>query len=168
MAKIGIFYGSSTGNTELIAEKMQDLLGADLADIYNVDTASIDDINKYQYLIIGTPTWGIGDMQDDMEEFVETLEKADLKDKKVALFGLGDQDTYPESFVDGIGDLYDKLNEKTNIVGQWSTNGYSFADSDAVRKNHFVGLAIDQDNQADKTDSRLKKWILQLKKEFEL
>jgi len=165
MAQIGIFYGSSTGNTEFIAEKIQELIG-DNAELYNVDAATKDDIKQYPYLIIGTSTWGIGDMQDDMEDFAEILETCDLKDKKIALFGLGDQDTYPGSFVDGIGALYDKLKGKTQIIAPWPITGYHFGDSEAVRKNKFVGLAIDQDNQAEKTNERLAVWIEELKKEF--
>jgi flavodoxin I len=166
MAKIGIFYGSSTGNTEEVAEKLQSLLKPETADLHNVDSADEKDIAKYECLILGTPTWGIGDMQDDMEDFLEILKKADLKDKRVALFGLGDQDTYPESFADGIGTLYENLKDKTKIVGEWPTKNYSFADSDAVVGNNFVGLIIDQDNQAEMTDERLQKWVEKLKSDF--
>lgn len=166
MAKIGIFYGTSTGNTETVAEKLQKILTPQEADIYNVDHATADDLKKYPYLIFGTSTWGIGDMQDDMEDFMDILKSVDLKDKKVAIFGLGDQDTYPDSFADGVGSLYDALKELTNVVGSWPTNGYEFEESDAVRDNKFVGCVLDQDNQASLTDERLRKWTEMLKKEF--
>ena len=166
MASIGIFYGSSTGNTEVIAEKLQIIIGTEETSLHNVDSSSAEDLAKYDYIIFGTSTWGIGDMQDDMEEFAEELDKVDLKNKKVAIFGLGDQDTYPESFVDGIGALYDKLKGKTTIVGQWPLTGYDFADSEAVRSKKFVGLPIDQDNQPELTEKRLKTWAEALKKEF--
>jgi flavodoxin I len=166
MAKIGIFYGSSTGNTEMVAEKLQQLLTPEVADLHNVDAAQEEDIEKYDCLILGTPTWGIGDMQDDMEDFIEILEKADLKAKKIALFGLGDQDTYPESFADGIGALYEKLKSRSKLVGKWPAKEYSFTDSDAVEGDHFVGLVLDEDNQPDKTEGRLEKWVKILKKDF--
>lgn len=166
MKKIGIFYGSSTGQTELVAEKLQHILGEEVADVINVDNASRKDVEKYAYLVLGTPTWGIGDMQDDWEDFIGELLQADLKGKKIALFGLGDQDTYPDSFADGVGVLYEKVKGKATIVGEWPTKGYDFDDSDAVRDNHFVGLVIDQENQAGKTDERLSKWVQILKKEF--
>jgi flavodoxin I len=105
-------------------------------------------------------------MQDDWEDFSEILEKTDLKGKKIALFGLGDQDTYPDSFSDGIGILYNKIKDKTKIVGKWHANGYSFNESEAFRDNAFVGLVLDQENQADKTAERLEKWVEILKKEF--
>jgi flavodoxin I len=164
--KIGIFYGSSTGQTEMVAEKLQQLLDEKNADLINVDIATLDDLKKYPYLILGTPTWGVGEMQDDWEDFADNLEKTDLKGKKIALFGLGDQDTYPDSFADGVGMLYNRIKDKSLIVGQWPKNGYLFNESEAVKDNYFVGLIIDQENQTAKTNERLEKWVEMLKKEF--
>lgn len=164
--KIGIFYGSSTGQTEMVAEKLQQLFGEENADLLNVDIATEKDLEKYPYLILGTPTWGIGEMQDDWEDFAELLDKADLKGKKVALFGLGDQDTYPDSFADGVGMLFDRINARTEVVGKWPKAGYMFHESEALRGNQFVGLILDQENQASKTIERLEKWVEGLKKEF--
>ncbi len=164
--KIGIFYGSSTGQTEMVAEKLQQLFGEENADLLNVDMASEKDLEHYPYLILGTPTWGIGEMQDDWEDFAEILDKADLKGKKVALFGLGDQDTYPDSFADGVGMLFDRINARTEVVGAWPKAGYIFHESEALRGNQFVGLILDQENQASKTIERLEKWVEGLKKEF--
>jgi len=164
--KIGIFYGSSTGQTELVAEKLHKLLGEENADMINVDIATENDLRKYPFLILGTPTWGVGEMQDDWEDFAEILEKTDLKGKKIALFGLGDQDTYPDSFADGVGMLYNRIKDKSTIVGKWPTNGYLFNESEAIKDNSFVGLVLDQENQSGKTNERLEKWVEMLRKEF--
>lgn len=150
----------------MVADKLQRILGKENADVINVDHATSSDLEKYTYLILGTPTWGIGDMQDDWEDFIAELDKADLSGKKVALFGLGDQDTYPESFADGVGVLFEKVKGKTTIVGEWPNTGYHFAESDALRKNKFVGLIIDEENQSSMTDERLSKWVEMLRKEF--
>ena len=45
MGKIGIFYGSTEGNTEDVVDKVKDALGD--ADIHNVDSASADDLAEY-------------------------------------------------------------------------------------------------------------------------
>jgi flavodoxin I len=164
--KIGIFYGSSTGQTEMVAEKLHQIIGLEISDLFNVDTATEKNLEKYPYLIFGTPTWGVGEMQDDWEDFAEIVGKANLKGKKIALFGLGDQDTYPENFADGVGMLYDKIKDKAKIVGKWPKKGYTFHESEALRDNSFVGLILDQENQASKTTERLTKWVDQLKKEF--
>jgi flavodoxin I len=163
---IGIFYGSSTGQTEAVAEKLQRIIGEDKCDLINVDSASGKDLERYPYLIFGTPSWGFGDMQDDWEDFIDVVTEADLKGKKIALFGLGDQDTYPESFADGVGVLYSKIKGKATIVGEWPAEGYQFDESEAYKGKQFVGLILDQENQASKTDDRLKHWVELLKKEF--
>ena len=165
MKKIGIFYGSSTGNTEVVAEKIKALFGKD-ADTHNIDSASKEDMEKYETLILGTSTWGIGDMQDDWEDFVDILEEINLNKKKVALFGLGDQVNYADSFVDGMGAIHDAIYDRVDIIGAWPLDGYAFNESAAVKNGKFIGLALDKENQQGLTDERLKKWVASLKKEF--
>jgi flavodoxin I len=165
MAKIGIFYGSSTGNTEKIADLISESFGDDAIAI-NVEDASVEELDKYPYLIFGVSTWEIGDMQEDWVDFAEMLKDANLKDKKVAIFGLGDQEAYDESFADGAGKLYTAISRKTTVVGQTSTKGYDFVESEAVKNKKFVGLIIDEDNQKELTSERVKAWVEQLKKEF--
>jgi flavodoxin I len=165
MAKIGIFYGSSTGNTEKIAELVSELFGDDAVAI-NVEDASAEDLEKYPNLIFGVSTWDIGDMQEDWIDFIEVVKDTNLKDKKVAIFGLGDQEAYDESFADGAGKIYSAISRKTKVVGQWPTKGYDFVESEAVKNKKFVGLIIDEDNQKELTAERVKAWVEQLKKEF--
>lgn len=166
MKKIGIFFGSSTGNTEAIAYKLQHLFGNDSADTHNVETAEQHDLERYPFLIFGTSTWGIGELQDDWESFLDIVDKVDLAQKKVALFGLGDQEIYPESFADAVGKLYERIEGKTTVVGQWPNEGYAFDESVAFKDNKFVGLILDVDNQATLNDGRLSGWVELLKKEF--
>lgn len=165
MAKIGIFYGSSTGHTEKVAELIKKEFG-DHAISISVDDATIKDIEKFPYLIFGTPTWEIGAMQEDWEDFMDELDDIDLKTKKVALFGLGDQEVYEDSFVDGLGKLYHHIKDKAKVVGFWPTEGYLFSNSEAVVDGRFAGLVIDEDNQPKLTSERVQKWVEMLKKEF--
>lgn len=165
MKKIGIFYGSSTGNTEVVAGKLKSLFG-EKADLHNIDSATKEDIEKYDNLIFGTSTWGIGDMQDDWEDFIEVLEEVDFNKKKVAFFGLGDQENYADSFVDGMGAIYDAIYDRIDLVGEWPVEGYDFNESASTKNGNFIGLAIDKENQADLTDDRLKKWVEMLRKTF--
>ena len=118
MANIGIFYGSTTGNTEKVADMIRNEFGEDNADMYNVDVVEKQDVGKYKYLIFGVSTWGVSDLQDDFEDFLEILDEVDFSDKKVALFGLGDQSTYADSFVDAMGILYDGLKKMGYSVEQ--------------------------------------------------
>ena len=70
MQNIGIFYGSSTGNTEAAAEQLQKEFGADNARIFDVSDVKASDLEGYSNLIFGSSTWGIGDLQDDFEGFL--------------------------------------------------------------------------------------------------
>ena len=167
MTKIGIFYGSTGGNTEIVAQKIQQAYGSENADLYDVASASVDDLQKYNYLILGTSTWGEGDLQDDWDVFISELDKTDLSMKKIALFGLGDQEVYPDTFVDGMGTIYEKVTQKgAAVVGFWPTEGYTFDESFAVKDDTFVGLVIDEDSQTEMTEERIKKWVEQLKNEL--
>jgi flavodoxin I len=122
----------------------------------------------YENLILGTSAWGIGDMHRDWEMFIDDLTEVNFEGKKVALFGLGDQKIYPESFADGMGTIYCRLPDKKVVVGFWPTKGYEFYFSSAEKDGEFVGLAIDDDTQPELTEERVKKWAAILKKEFSL
>lgn len=169
MAKIGIFYGGSLkGSTHKVAEQIGKNFGKEKVNLYNVNKATREDLEKYDFLILGTSAWGIGEMHQDWERFIDILVEADLKEKKIAIFGLGDQIEYPESFVDGMGTVFCRLPYKENVVGYWPTKGYSYYYSTAEKDDNFVGLALDEDSQPELTEERIGKWVKQLIKEFKL
>ena len=127
--------------------------------------------NKAQFagfknLILVTPTYGAGDLQTDWEDFLDTLSDDDFSGKVVALVGVGDQDTYSDTFCDGISHIYNKAKSSAKIIGQTSTDGYDFADSQSVVDGKFVGLVLDEDNQDDQTADRIKNWVASIKGSF--
>lgn len=148
MVKIGLFYGTQTGNTQTAAELIQKEFGGDsVVDLYDISAADADDFKQYECLIIGCPTWNIGELQSDWEGFYDQLDSIDFSGKKVAYFGAGDQIGYADNFQDAMGILEEKiasLGGKT--VGYWPTDGYEHSESKAVKNGRFVGLAIDEDN----------------------
>ncbi|AJR08046.1 flavodoxin FldA [Photobacterium gaetbulicola] len=157
MANIGIFFGSDTGNTEKVAEKIAAKLALEPQDIAGTSSDIFDD---YDVLILGTPTANYGEMQPDWDYFVPEMEEADLTGKKVALFGLGDQIDYPDSFLDAMGELAEMVEEAGGeLIGEWPTDGYQFNDSRAVKDGKFVGLALDEDRQPELTDDRVATWL---------
>ncbi|MFW5738136.1 MAG: flavodoxin [Spirochaetota bacterium] len=161
---IGIFYGSTTGNTKDVAVKLQEALGGDLHSITDVDT---DAIAGYDNLVFATSTWGAGDLQDDWEDFFPNLDDMDFSGKKVAIMGLGDQENYGDTFVDGMQLLAEKVEELGGqLVGFTSTEGYEYDSSEAERDGRFVGLVIDEDGQSDLTDERVRNWAADLKSAF--
>lgn len=167
MQKIGIFYGSDTGNSEMTAQQIQQEFGADIATIFDVVDAKASDLEEFSNIIFGASTMGIGDLQYDFEDFLPEIEAADLEGKVVAIFGMGDQYSYPDSFVDAIGDIYEVLEGKgCKIVGQVPTDGYDYDESRGEIDGEFAGLPLDEENQSDLSDERIKEWVEKLKKEF--
>jgi len=167
MQNIGIFYGSSTGNTETVAKQLQEELGQDNAVTFDVADAKASDLENFSNIILGTSTWGIGDLQDDFEDFLSEISNANLSGKKVAIFGLGDQYSYSDSFVDGMGEIYELLEDKScDLIGETSTDGYEYDATRAEKDGQLVGLAIDVENQDDLTAPRIKSWAEQIKNQF--
>lgn len=167
MQKIGIFYGSSTGNTEEAAKQIQLALGKDSTQIFDVANAKASDVEQFTNLIFGASTWDIGELQDDFGDFLNEIEKVNLEGKKIAIFGCGDQESYPDSFVDAIGHIYEAIKDKgCEIVGKIPTDGYEYDESKAEVDGQFVGLPLDEDNQANQTNDRINNWVEQLKVEF--
>ncbi len=165
--KIGLFYGSDTGNTEEVAEKIINRIGEENIDMLSIGDATNSDLEKYEFLILGTSTWYDGELQSEWDDFLLNLDEIDFTGKTVALFGLGDQYSYGEYFVDGIGIIYDKIIEKgAKVVGEWPTDGYDFEESVGERNGKFVGLAIDEDNEYEQTDDRIDKWLKQISIDF--
>lgn len=170
MSKIALFYGTQTSNTQTAAEAIQREFGGDnIVILYDISKTELSDFSNYNYIIIGCPTWNIGELQSDWEDFYDELNKIDFSGKKVAYFGAGDQVDYPYSFQDAMGILEEKISELGGeTVGYWSTDSYEFTDSKAVRDGKFVGLALDEDNQSELTNDRIKAWVAQLQQEFEI
>lgn len=157
--KTAIFYGSTTGTTEMVAGKVGELLGAEV-----LSATEIDRVEEYDFVIFATSTWGMGDLQDDWYEALDKLKTKNLSGKKVGLIGIGDQFGFGDTFVDGIGTIYEEIKDmRINLVGKTSTDGYSFSGSKAVVDDEFVGLVIDENNQSELTDERINAWVEKVK-----
>lgn len=164
MKKIGIFYGSTTGTTEEIARKIAKQLGVADSDVHDAAKLTEALVNDYEALLLGTSTWGDGDLQDDWYDAVKVLQGMDLSSKVIALFGCGDSDSYTDTFCDGMGILYNDLQATgAKFCGSVSTDGYTFDNSIAVADGKFVGLAIDEVNEDGNTDERIAHWVDTLK-----
>lgn len=163
MKKTGIFYGSTTGTTESVARLIADKLGIAPADVHEVSKVDTALVESYDALILGTSTWGDGELQDDWYSSLQVLQGADLSGKIVALFGCGDSESYPDTFCDGIGLLFENLKDSGCIfVGAVDDSDYTYSASVAAADGKFVGLALDDVNESDRTDDRVSAWAAQL------
>lgn len=156
-----VIYGSSTGTCQSIAESIASKLGVSAVDVANLDEATLTNNDN---LILGTSTWGAGELQDDWYDGIKVLKGVGLNGKTVALFGCGDSESYPDTFCGGMKELYDAAKEAgANVLEGVSTEGYTFDDSDAVVDGKFVGLALDDVNEDDKTEERIDAWLEAIK-----
>lgn len=170
MVKVGLFFGSDEGNTESVAQRIQGQFEEGQVNIYDIADVTQLEFTEYDHIILGIPTWDFGQIQSDWEEFWDDLSDIDFSGKTVALFGLGDQFGYGDYFLDAMGIMHDVIVENgANIIGHWSTAGYDFDASKALieGQNCFVGLAIDEDQQEELTDQRIKSWCEQIKAGFD-
>ncbi len=166
MKTIGVFYGSSSGNTQSAAETIAKKLGVDKSNLFDVGSVKADKFAEYDILLLGSSTWGSGDLQDDWEGLASQLGKQNLSGKTVALFGTGDSSSYSDTFCDAIGLLAEEVEKAgATLVGSVDTSGYSFDDSRAVKDGKFCGLALDIDNEDEQTEGRISKWLEQVKSE---
>lgn len=158
---VTVIFGSDAGVTKAVAARIAKRMGARLLDVQEARTA---DYEGCDLLILGSPTYGMGELQTDWDLHLSQLEGADLAARKVALFGTGDQMTYPDSFVDAMGILYDKVVSRGGeVIGFTDTVGYDFSCSTALRDGRFVGLALDEDTQSHLTNDRIAAWLEQLR-----
>lgn len=161
MKKTIVYYGSTTGTCEELANRIASALG--VSDVKSAAELG-QDATEFDTLVLGTSTWGDGDIQDDWYDALKTLESLDLKGKNVAIFGCGDSMSYPDTFCDGMKVIYDAaVSAGATVVEGPSVDGYAFGSSKAVVNGKFVGVAIDEANEADKTDERLAPMINAIK-----
>lgn len=163
MKKTGIFYGSTTGTTESVARLIADKLGIAPADVHEVTQLDTALAESYDALILGTSTWGDGELQDDWYDGLKVLQGANLSGKTVALFGCGDSESYSDTFCDAMGLLHEGLKDSgCTFVGAVDDSGYTYSASVAATNGKFVGLALDDVNESDRTDDRVSAWAAQL------
>lgn len=161
MKKTVIIYGTSTGVCEDLANRIGTKLGVD--NIINVTNLDDNVIADNENLILGTSTWGAGEVQDDWYDGLKIIKSANLNGKTVALFGCGDSESYPDTFVGGMAEIYHAVTDAgAQVIGAVATEGYTFDDSESVVDGKFVGLALDEVNEDGKTDERIDAWVAEI------
>ena len=175
VTRIGIFYGSTDGNTAAVAARLQQMLHALLSgrghtvELLDVAEYYLEEMLDFDCLILGVPTWNRGQLQADWEGVMEEFAALHLSGKRAAVFGLGDQFGYPDTFVDALFFVADQLRRcSAQLAGMWPLTGYEFRASWAVEDGQFLGLVLDEHNQPDQTEARLAAWSRQIVQEFGL
>lgn len=163
MKQTAIVYGSTSGNCENIANKIAAALGIDSANVFSASQLDASKIASFDNLLLGSSTWGSGDLQDEWYDGIEVIKSSDLSGKTVAVFGCGDSSGFSTTYCDAMGTLYEAAKAAgADMIGAVSTDGYTFDDSTAVADGKFVGLALDEDNESHLTDTRIAAWVAEI------
>lgn len=168
--KINIIFWTEGGNVEKTAHAIEKKLVDNNVSTFSVNNINYNALKEADLIIMGGSTvgadhWENDNYQDIWSNFFKTLpsKNISLKNKKVALFGLGNHILYPEHFVDHLKELYTYIQKtEATLIGQCSTEGYDFTSSKAIVNSKFVGLPLDEDTQKDLTEERIDKWIKNL------
>ncbi len=164
---IGLFYAPSGGNVHKVAKRIKQRIKDQAVDMFYIQEIRPEKFLDYQSLILVSSTLGKdawnNDETDEWAAFLPGLQKINLEGRRVALVGLGDHIKYPNNFVDGMQDLADLVRKNgALLVGKTLPDHYTFTMSRAVEKGQFVGLPLDEDNEPEKTDARLDRWLKQV------
>ena len=169
MKKIGLFWGSTSGNTEIAVEFMEEYLQDEGFDVesYNIAEIDVDKISEFDNIIISCPTWNIGELQDDWDSIFLNYEKLDFSGKVGAFFGCGDQVGYPDNFIDAVGMLAKPFMENGGkLIGRCGTDDYDFRDSIALDNGELLGLGLDYDNEEDECEGQMIMWLEDIMEHF--
>lgn len=163
MKSIGIFYGSTTGTTAHVAEMIAQRLSVSADNLHDVTQTAPSEVGAYDLLIFGASTWGDGELQQDMHDFLDGVASLDLNNKYVALFGCGDE-TMSNTFCNGVGRMYEMLKGTgANFVGRFNAEGYHYDHSEAQADDTTtVGLVLDNVNRELLTADKIQKWTDEL------
>ena len=169
---LGIFYAPTGGSVHRVAKILKRKIGAKRVEMFYISEIPATRLLDYKNIIIvcsslGRSTWE-REQRDQWAKFFPAMRKLSLRDRRVALVGLGDHVTYPANFVDGMGYMAELVTQLgAELVGKTSTDGYVFSGSAAIVDNLFVGLPLDEDYESEKTEPRLDKWLSLVLPEFE-
>lgn len=175
MVEIGIFYGSTNGDTARVAsliaslcESHPPLAGWATVELLDIAEYVLEEMLDFPLILIGAPTWNIGQLQKDWQAVFDEFDELDLNGKYVGVYGMGDQHGYPDTFADALFFLADKVMERgATLVGRWPTSGYEYTQSWAEVDGTFIGLPLDDINQPELTEPRVIAWLEQIRKETE-
>merc|ERR1719171_2793983 len=165
---VGLFFGTQTGKTEEAATMIATETGLEAQDVGDISAA---DLAGFDGIIAGCPTWHTGaDEQRSgtaWDDYLEEIRGLDMGGKPVAIFGMGDQAGYGDNYCDGIEELHATFEAAgAKMLGYVDASNYDmYSESKSVKDGKFLGLPLDNDNEPDMSEARVKSWVEQLKSE---
>lgn len=161
--RAAVVYATLFGATELVAElvarELSAAIGAEVPS-YDLGHLDIERLQELDLVVLGSCTWNVGQLPPDLEARLPELAALDLRGAALALFGTGDQVSYPHTFVDALGIVAEPLEATgARLVGLCPADGYGFTGSLGLRGDELLGLALDEDNEPHLTPGRVRAWV---------
>jgi flavodoxin short chain len=139
MAKVAIVYWSGSGNTEAMAQAVEEgakSAGAETFLSFVSDTSAAD-ISAYDHIILGCPAMGNEELEEyEFEPFFDEL-LPQMKGKKVGIFG-----SYAWNQGDWIKTWKERMEEAGVTLAADPVKAYSYPDDDALAACKALGETI--------------------------
>lgn len=158
-------FGATAAVAEKVAVALTRAFGNETT-YHDVAWLDLGVLSRHDPIVLGSSTWNNGQLPSDWEARLPDLAALDLRGKRVALFGTGDQRGYPDTFLDALEDLATAARAAgATLIGTWPAGGYCFTASRALHGNRLLGLGLDEDNEPERTDERVNAWVGRLVEE---
>lgn len=114
--KVAIVYASATGNTQAVAEILTAIarLKPLVIDVWKVEDFPLAELSRCDAVLVGTYTWGSGEIPREMHRLYEAFESLGRKDLVTGVFGTGDS-FFPE-FCGAVDRFRDMLFVHTDLA----------------------------------------------------
>ncbi len=164
MDKIHIIYGSTTGTTQALAERLAKDFGTTAINVAGADITAFD----AEVILLGSSTWGCGELQDDWYSGLDLLGNADLSGKKVGVFGCGDSQGFADTFCDALVILAEKATSRgARLIGEMPAFAFPNVSSRCLQNGKLVGLLTDELNDPSGTAARVVDFEFLIRRELE-
>lgn len=141
--KIAIVYSSKTGNTEELAQRIFHLfLNKNvMVSLFRIEQFRVRDLSQFAAIVIGTYTWGNGEIPQEMMELYRAFETQDVKKVLTGVIGTGDSG-YPK-FCGAVDEFKNMLYVHTDLIATLKVE-VSLQMKDIDRCSRFVTIFLDQ------------------------
>ena len=154
----GSTYGHTADAAERIAANLRTLTDASVT-LRDVATLRRGALDGREALVLGASTWYEGELQPDWDERLDDLVQGDWRGRRVALFGAGDPEGYPDTYGDALGILAERVEAVgASLIGAVAIAPGAVVGDRARRGREAVGLLLDYDNEPEAVAERVRVW----------
>lgn len=159
MTKTGILYATISGSTRDLSFQLAERLELASKHVHDLLETSLEVMDQYDTVLIGSPTYGRGDCHYLFKEGIPELFQQLSSRKNIGIFVMGDLKSHRKTFGGGLFRLYEKLDLDTHgLLGQLPANlyEYQFPNWEA---EWLPGLIVDKHGSKQLNQARMDAWL---------